>query len=68
MKLFTRDVDEQLVQYLDSLANTSDLDPLTMESSALEPKENDLIYYPSLEKVKIDELRSRFSIIQSFNQ
>ena len=56
------------MQYLDWLASTTGIDPLTMEPSTLEPKENDLMYYPELEKVKLDELRSRFAIISNFNR
>jgi hypothetical protein len=56
MKIFTRDIDEQLVAYIDEYCMIGDKDPLTLEPEDVKPKPTELVYYPSLEKIKLVEI------------
>ena len=59
---------EQLVMYLDEyISKTADKNILKLTDEDINPTPEELIYYPDLEKVPIDDIRELYQILLLFN-
>jgi len=59
---------DQLVIYLDEFSQMKGKDILKLTNDDLTPTEAELIYYPELEKLSVDEIRQLYQIILDFNK
>lgn len=58
---------EQLIIYLDELTESKGLDILALTDENVNPTADELIYYPELERLKVEEIREIYKIILNFN-
>ena len=54
--------------YIDRLAASKSKDPLTLPVDEVDPTESELVFYPELEKLAKDQIKSLFCILQDFNK
>jgi hypothetical protein len=66
-QLFSKQVCEQLVNYIDEKCSNSDKDPMSLKSEELAPTPAELVHYDLLEKLTIDDIRSVFKLIKDLN-
>ena len=59
---------EELITYIDRYSASKGKDPLSLTQEEVDPTEPELIYYPSLEKLSKDSIKSLFAILQEFNK
>ena len=59
---------EELITYIDRLAASKSKDPLTLPVDEVDPTESELVFYPELEKLSKDQIKTLFSILQDFNK
>lgn len=65
---FNQEIDEQLVTYIDEFCLSKSLNPLTMDSEELKPKPEELVHYPKLEKIHVQDIKDRFRFLVSVNK
>jgi hypothetical protein len=68
VKYFQDGTAEELVRYLDELGAKSEKKTMQMNPEDLNPNPKDLVYYRSLEKLKLEDMRELFRIVKKFNQ
>jgi hypothetical protein len=65
---FTAAHDEQIVTYIDEFCLSKTLNPLKLNAEEIQPKAEELVHYPLLEKLPIADIRDRFKFLVFFNQ
>jgi len=65
--LFSKEVCEQLVNYVDEKCNNSDKDPMSLKAEELAPTPAELVHYDLLEKLTVEDIRSVFKLIKDLN-
>ena len=65
---FTRQIDEQVVQYVDDFCMTSSKDPLKLDPAEINPKREDMLQYSALENLAVPDLRETFMVLVRFNR
>jgi hypothetical protein len=56
MKQFSREIDEELVAYIDEFCANGEKNPLQLDPEDIKPKPSELVYYPNLEKMKTPKI------------
>jgi hypothetical protein len=66
-KALSRTVLEQVVAYVDEVSLNQNKDPLTIDPNDLNPRPEDLMHNPALEKLGLKEIQESFRMIKYFN-
>jgi hypothetical protein len=67
-KTWTIQQDEELVTYLNDHCDKIGIDPLHMNPQELNPSPDDLLYYPTLEHLHVQDIQIRFLLLRNFNR
>ena len=65
--LFSKEVCEQLVNYVDEKCSTTDKDPMSLTPDDIAPTAQELVHFSLLEKLTSDDLKSIFKLIKDLN-
>jgi len=65
--LFSKEVCEQLVNYVDEKCSTTDKDPMSLTPDDIAPTPQELVHFNLLEKLSLDDLKSIFKLIKDLN-
>ena len=65
--LFSKEVCEQLVNYVDEKCSTTDKDPMSLTPDDIAPTPQELVHFNQLEKLSLDDLKSIFKLIKDLN-
>lgn len=66
--LFSKDVCEQLVNYVDEMSAKIDKEPLILTPEDISPTPEELLHYGLLEKLPIEDIRAVFRFVKNLNQ